>query len=62
MQRFHDEYNRTGIALRPDPVIVLENDYLVLLRGNQREAKLVNPDVYHALKVRKEPLPQHDGR
>eukprot|EP01138_Halocafeteria_seosinensis_P009919 gb/GECG01010131.1/.p1 GENE.gb/GECG01010131.1/~~gb/GECG01010131.1/.p1 ORF type:complete len:405 (+),score=41.94 gb/GECG01010131.1/:1-1215(+) len=49
---FHDLYDASGATLRPDPVIVLEGDYLVLRFNNgTREKQQITPMVFHNLKM-----------
>jgi hypothetical protein len=48
---FHTVYSATGIALRPYPIVVVEDDYLVLHYQGQRILEPAETMTYHNLKM-----------
>ena len=52
--QFHARYSETNRVLQPRPLILIENDYLVVWRGDGDERKVLGsftPDEYHDLKM-----------
>ncbi len=48
---FQDQYSDTGNAMRPSPIIVVEDDYLVLDYNGSQTMEPFNTMVYHNLKM-----------
>ena len=48
---FHSMYSASGVSLRPSPIVVIEDDYLVLLYNGQRVLEPADSMVYHNLKM-----------
>jgi hypothetical protein len=48
---FHTVYSATGVALRPYPIVIVEDDYLVLHYQGQRILEPAETMTYHNLKM-----------
>lgn len=48
---FQQTYSASGAALRPSPIVIIEDDFIVLLYNGQRIIEAADSMVYHNLKM-----------